>query len=668
MAQGTSGLRSSHGRRRVLLASGGLFLVCYCAVGVAMLFSRPGRFGLAIGLILLCFAGLLLLAWAWHEMRRERAILEELREDEARLRLLTQQAPADVWTTDTDLRLTSILGALIPQLENAEVRRPGRTLYELFGTRDPSHPAIAAHLQALRGESAAYERADGDHLLEGRVEPLRDDRGKVIGCVGIATDVSTWRWAESQVRRFAALVQSSEDAIISTDVDGTIETWNPAAERLYGYSAAEAIGRPITIVAPPGREPEIDGNTLALRQGVAVGPYEAQRRRRDGRVIWVSVTVSPIRDASGRVEGMSGIVRDVTERKRMEEALGQSEERLRSLFTGIDDALFVHDTEGRILDCNEAACRRLGYAREELLAMRTSDIDAPEFAAGFPTRLAEQLDQRRGVYEGIHVARGGRRIPVNVNTCLIEYHGKPAVLAVMRDVTERRRIEESLRHNEAQLRELARHVESVREEEQARMARQIHDEVGQALTALRFDASWLARQFPNAEAGLQVRIRDMIRLADEAIEAGRRIVAELRPPILDDLGLGPALEWYTQDFAQRTGIDAAFEAGPQPLAVSDDLAVTAYRIAQEALTNVARHAQASHVAVRLDQRDGALTLEIADDGRGVPGDEASSARSLGIIGMRERALGCGGGVAIEGAPGRGTTVRLTIPIEDRERP
>jgi PAS domain S-box-containing protein len=140
------------------------------------------------------------------------------------------------------------------------------------------------------------------------------------------------------------------------------------------------------------------------------------------------------------------------QRKRAEEALRESEQRLQSLFAGIDDALFVHDGDGRIIDCNEAACRRLGYSRAELLAMRTSDIDAPEFAAGFRDRLVEQLDQHRFVCEGVHVAKDGRRIPVDVNSCVIEYHGKRAVLAVMRDITDHKRAEEALRISEASLR------------------------------------------------------------------------------------------------------------------------------------------------------------------------------------------------------------------------
>ena len=771
MAEATSGLRTSHTRRRALLASGGLFLVCYVALGVAVVFTHTGRLGLALGLIASSGAALLLLAWGWFEMRHERAILEELRENEARLRLLTQQAPADVWTTDADLRLTSILGALIPQLENAEARRPGRTLYELFGTRDPSHPAIAAHLQALRGESATYERADGDHMLEGRVEPLRDDRGSVVGCIGIATDVSMWRWAESQVRRFAALVQSSEDAIISTGVDGTIETWNPAAERLYGYSAAEAVGKPIAVVAPPGGEPEIERNTLALRQGVAVGPYEAQRRRRDGRMIWVSVTVSPIRDGSGRVVGMSGIVRDITDRKRAEAELARlasfpqmipmpvveidtagsvsfMNPEAERLFTDLRDAPSLHPfvagawvlagesrRAGRRLHSREVRVGRKWYLQDisalpdgSHLRIYASDITerkrAEDAVRTSNTRFRELFNRMSSgvaVYEAID--DGGDFIFADFNPAAEKMEkvsredilgkrvsemfpglkafgvfevfqrvwqtGQPEffpgniyrdengleswreswvfrlptreIVAIYNEITERKQAETALRA-------LARHLDAVREEEHTRMAREIHDELAQSLTALRLDLSWLAKKVPAGGQAVRDKLAEMVVLTNATIEAGRRIASELRPPILDDLGLIAALEWFVQDFARRTNLRATLDVGPKEPAVDGPLAVTAYRIVQEALNNVVRHAEANRVTVRLGEQGGALVLEITDDGRGMHADAAVSAQSFGIVGMRERAAAHGGALEVASAPGGGTVVRATIPLERGREP
>jgi PAS domain S-box-containing protein len=704
-----------------------------------------------------------------------RANLRQLNIDESELHLLLSQMPANTWTTDLDLRLTSVFGTLIARLENPAARVPGRTVYEIFETRDETHPAIAAHLKALRGESASYERVAGELVVEGRVEPLRDGRGHVIGCVGAAIDVSTWRWAESQVRRYGALVQSSEDAIISTDVDGTIETWNPAAERLYGYTAAEAVGKPISVVARPGGEPEIAGNTLTLRQGVAVRPYEAQRRRRDGQLIWVSVTVSPIRDVSGRVEGMSGIVRDITDRKRAEaelarlasfpqlspmpivemdaagnvsfmnpeaewrfpdlreapslhpfvagawalvgesqgartplrsrevrvretwylqsihvlpdgshlriygsditerrraeEAVRESERRFRTVLDSMRMIGLGLDTGGRVTYCNDYLVEVTGWPRAELIGSDWFDGFIPR-----GTGLREMFD--RGIATGdmpvhhrneILTRAGARRLIEWDNTPLRNEAGRiAALISIGVDVTERAEAEQELRQSEERLRALAQHLESAREEEHTRMAREIHDELAQSLTALRLDLSWLAKKVPAGAQAVRAKLAEMTVLTNATIEAGRRIAAELRPPILDDLGLIAALEWYVQDFAKRTKLHATLDAERQELALDGRLAVTAYRIVQEALTNVARHAEAKRVTVRLGEQDGALILEITDDGRGMRVDAAVSARSFGIIGMRERVVARGGALEVATSPGGGTVVRATIPLERRQ--
>ncbi len=303
------------------------------------------------------------------------ATLRQLNIGESELHLLASQMPADAWSTDTELRFTSVSGTLVARLEAPETRVPGRTLYEVFGTRDVGHPVIAAHLKALRGESASYERVVGELVVKGRVEPLRDGGGSIIGCVGAEIDVSTWRWGESQLRRLAVLVQSSEDAIISTDLDGTIESWNPVAERLYGYTGEEVLGRPISVLEPPDRAGEAAAFRERVGRGERLPPYETVRRRQDGTRVDISTHLSPIRDEAGKLIGVSAVVRDITERKRSEEALP----RVASIVESSDDAILSTDKARVIRTWNAGAERLCGYTAAEALG---GDIDALILAPG----------------------------------------------------------------------------------------------------------------------------------------------------------------------------------------------------------------------------------------------------------------------------------------------
>lgn len=537
--------RSTLRRRRVLLLAGTCLAVCF-AVYVVSIIPRVG--GLPLGLwirpsaiLAATTAAFVMLAWAWLDLRRDAATIERLRESEARLRLVALQVPSAMWTTDTDLRVTSALGGLLSPYSPDPGALVGKTMQEILGAGD-DNPTIAALQRALRGESTTYDRPQGDRTIEARVAPLRGDDGAVVGAVAVGVDVTSRREAEAEAGRYRALVESSEDAILSTDLEGRVEHWNPAAERLYGYSAEEILGRRISILEPPERS----GEGMALRERLLQGerplPYETIRRRRDGSLVEIATMLSPIYDGAGHLVGVS---------------------------------------------------------------------------------------------------------------------------AVVHDITERRRSEASLRENETQLRALARHLESVREEERAHMARVLHDELGQALTAVRLDLGWVGRRLPAKSVALRTKLDEMVALIDATIVASRRLVADLRPPILDDLGLVPALEWYLEHFQERAKVQVQLDVAAEPIAVAGPVAVTAYRIVQEALTNVSRHAEAKRVTVRLGTRSDALLLEIADDGKGIRTDTVGNAQSFGIIGMRERTAAHGGTLEIGRSPAGGTLVRATIPLERR---
>jgi PAS domain S-box-containing protein len=234
------------------------------------------------------------------------------------------------------------------------------------------------------------------------------------------------------------------------------------------------------------------------------------------------------------------------------------------------------------------------------------------------------------------------------------------------DITELREAEEGLERSQQQLRALSAHLQSVREQERTRIAREIHDELGQALTALKLDVASLARKSAG-DPVIEQKTRAMVELINETIQTVRRIATELRPAILDDLGLPAALEWQTHEFQKRTGLACELKMDPD-LKVAPGPSTELFRVFQETLTNIVRHARASAVTIYFGRQDDRVVLEVRDNGVGIAETQVSGLRSLGITGMRERVHLLGGDIQLTGIPGQGTTVRIQVPAEHAEQP
>ena len=237
-----------------------------------------------------------------------------------------------------------------------------------------------------------------------------------------------------------------------------------------------------------------------------------------------------------------------------------------------------------------------------------------------------------------------------------------AVTLIIHEISEQKRAEETLRLSSQQMREFAARLDSAREEERVRLAREIHDELGQALTILKLDLSWLQSKMPAHERDTRKKMRAMLQHVDGTMEWVRRIASELRPSILDDLGLVPALDWQVTEFRKHAGIKCHFSAATEKLILSPEASVAVFRVVQEALTNVARHAQASKVQIRLKSGKRMVIVSVADNGRGMPADRVNATGSLGIVGMKERIARVGGDLAIQSQPGKGTRVEIFVPI------
>jgi signal transduction histidine kinase len=265
-----------------------------------------------------------------------------------------------------------------------------------------------------------------------------------------------------------------------------------------------------------------------------------------------------------------------------------------------------------------------------------------------------------GILYGLRA--GGEEFPIEASISQHVESGRRIFTVILRDITERVRAEEGLRRAQDDLRELSAAAHTIREQEQRRVAREIHDELGQALTALKMDVAWMLGNLSVGSPPLSDKLNTMQAQLDATVAATRRISADLRPLMLDDLGLIPAAEWLAQNFSERTGIPCRLQIRPPDIELAEPHASALYRILQESLTNVARHARASRVEVILERVDGALQLTVRDDGRGFSPAETRAQKTYGLLGLRERSVLLGGEESVTSEPGRGTTIEVRLPL------
>jgi PAS domain S-box-containing protein len=384
----------------------------------------------------------------------------------------------------------------------------------------------------------------------------------------------------------------------------------------------------------------------------------------------------------------------VTTLKRAKRVLGHSEEFLRLFIESVQDyAIFLLDTEGVVLTWGPGAEQLKGYRAEEIVGKHFAVFyNRADIKQGKPEMLLQDAAAKGRVEdEGWRLRKDGSRFWANVSiTSLRDGVGHlQGFGTVVRDETARKRTERVLRnHNEKldqrvqernsqlaqanrelqdsldQLHALAARLQAVREEERTSIAREIHDELGQALTALKIDLVWLMQRLPYSEDAQRDKASIMLKLIDGTIFAVRRIAAQLRPGILDDLGLAAAIEWQSQEFEARTGVECQVLLPAEGFVLDDAYSTAIFRIFQETLTNVARHADATRVTVKMERTPQELVMEVQDNGKGFDA-AVSLTKSQGILGMKERALILGGALEVRGSPGKGTAVTVRVPWSNR---
>ncbi|MDJ0856492.1 MAG: PAS domain S-box protein [Desulfobacterales bacterium] len=475
-------------------------------------------------------------------------------------------------------------------------------------------------------------------------------------------------------RRHRSLYNHTPAMLHSIDSEGFLLSVSDFWLQVMGYRRDEIIGRQLTDFFTESSRVFAERSVIPnfFRTGSCQDvPY--QFRKANGEVIDVLLSAVAERDGEGRPVRSLAVSIDVTERNRAERALQLAQEELGRYTRGLEkqvqertreitsilrytpDVVSIKDRDGHYTLINTCFEDILGRSNDEVRGLTDADLFPESVARQFRENDLKVLRERRSFQfdEQMPHRDGTIHFYLSVKFPFYGEDGEASgVCEISTDITEVKKAQD-------QLRRLSASIMASQEKERAAIARELHDELGQVLTALRMGAVWIARRLQEVDQAAADRARDMCRLIDKNIEDVRGMAIRLRPGVLDDLGLVDALEWFTADFEKRTAITCVFEHNPIP-PLDEGIATAAYRIAQEALTNVARHARATRAEVELVIRDRQLLLSVKDDGKGFEAESLSESEGLGVAGMKERANLVAGKLDVRSTPGEGTRIRFRV--------
>jgi PAS domain S-box-containing protein len=477
--------------------------------------------------------------------------------------------------------------------------------------------------------------------------------------------VDTLQHSEELHRR---ILDSVPAGIVAIAADGSFLQANEEALRSIGLSWEELSRRCVS---------DFEGQTIwedgspcrtadypamrCLQSGRPQPPATIGAIRRDGTILWGIYSASPIHDQlTGQPVGAVLTFLDITERKRAELALQESEERFRRFFKAAFEGIVIHQA-GRILDANDSYAGMFGYALSELIGKNILELTAPESRAVVRSRA---LGGHEEPYEAIGLRKDGSTFPGEFHGKMSTSEGQLVRVTAVRDLTERKRADEQLRDYAARLQALSRRVIEVQEQERRYFARELHDEIGQYLTGLKLTLETCNRLPPQGRDELLAEAQALVR---ELTGRVRDLSMRLRPAVLDDLGLLPALLWQLKRYTTQTGVHVVFEHGGLDRRFPSEVETAAFRVVQEALTNVARHAEVREATVRLWVDRNTLGIQVEDHGVGFDVDSAvRGGQSSGLSGMQDRVALLGGHFSIEASPGAGTRILAHLPALGQE--
>jgi len=508
---------------------------------------------------------------------------------------------------------------------------------------------------------------DQDKTKEQLIKELSKMRQRIAELEALESEC---RRSEEALREneesFRTLIEKSVEAVYLVNFDTEFVFWNRAAEEMMALTPVPS--QKITladVLTPDSLKVAMENVAHAAQTGTTrPQPYELTVRKFDGTLATLEVFIGLV-EHDGKPH-MLGTARDITERKQREAEIEFQKKRLESLVKNSPLGIVTMDEHNKILSCNSAFEEIFQYKEFEVLGR---DID--ELVTGEKLIEEAQALTRKTTVDGVPSKISTKRkrkdatwIDIEVFTVPIKIDGKlVGQFGMYHDITKRKRVESELISSREQLRNLTTHLQSLREEESARIAREVHDELGQQLIGLKMDLYWLRKRLLKNQKSLHEKIKVMLQLIDTAIQTVREISTRLRPKLLDDLGLLAAVEWQTEEFQNRTGIKCEVIVNRKDIILDKDLSTTLFRVFQEALMNVARHANAKGVKVSLKEKAGKIELKVRDNGKGITEEKISRHNSFGLIGIRERVRKWNGEVKISGIRNKGTTVTVIIPLD-----
>ncbi|HEV2396931.1 MAG TPA: PAS domain S-box protein [Candidatus Sulfotelmatobacter sp.] len=548
----------------------------------------------------------------------------------------------------------------------------GRVSHELFRTEFPE-PIESINEKLLRdghwsGELRHVCATGAIKVVSTRWVVERDESGKLRSVLESNRDITEAKRAAEAQSRLAAIVESSDDAIVSKDLDGIITSWNKAAERIFGYTANEAIGQSITLIIPPDRKDEEKGILARISRGERIEHFETVRQRKDGTRFHVSVTISPVRGLSGQVIGASKVARDITAQKRTEQALRESQQLYQAVTDASPVMIWLAGTDNLCYYFNKGWLNFVGRTLEQEAGngwtenVHPDDFDrcvkthVKNFDARSPFEMEYRLRHRSGQYRWIF----DRGVPRYAPDGTFEgYVGGCLDMHDRKEATEKIRIaDESVR------------LLKVQDEERRRIAREFHDSAGQTLTVLGLSLTQLVEKAETTAPELAKEGKEIEEVVQQLHREIRTTSYLLHPPLLDEAGVKPALSWYIQGVSERSGIAIELNISENLGRLPAEMELAIFRVVQECLTNIHRHAESKTARIRIAREKARVRIEVRDEGKGISPQRLEEIQTqgsgVGIGGIRERLRRFHGEMKIE-SNSSGTVVSASIPIPNEAR-